>query len=187
VEIQVNRDPKSGLPKGQIIEDELRSLMHTETDWTYIDMKLNGFEAFYEVYGFVARDEVKKFMTRLISEVLNEYGTKDDFVGHPADDNFIIITHVEDVDKLKQRLAERFNADVKQHYSFIDRERGYILVPDPTNGERQESLMTLSTGSVSTRTHQFSDIREIVELAAEDRRRGISGETDSGSRILTSW
>lgn len=187
VEIQVNRDPKSGLPKGQIIEDELRALMHAEHDWTYIDVKLNNFESFYEVYGFVARDEVKKFMTRLISEVLNEQGTKDDFVGHPADDNFIIITHMGDPDKLKHRLVERFNSDVKQHYSFIDRERGYILVPDPVNGERQESLMTLSTGSVSTKTHQFSDIREIVELAAEDRRRGISGETDTGSRILTSW
>jgi hypothetical protein len=46
--------------------------------------------------------------------------------------------------------------------------------------------MNLSVGAVSTATHQFSDIREITELAAEDRRRGLTGE-DSGPQILTSW
>jgi len=46
--------------------------------------------------------------------------------------------------------------------------------------------MTLATGMVSNRTYQFADIREITELAAEDRRRGISGE-DSAPRILSSW
>ena len=81
---------------------------------------------------------------------------------------------------------DRFNDEVRQHYSFIDRERGYVLVPDGAQGERQANLMTLSTGSVSTQTHQFADIREITELAAEDRRRGLSGE-DAGPKILTSW
>jgi hypothetical protein len=46
--------------------------------------------------------------------------------------------------------------------------------------------MTLSIGSVSTETHQFSDIREVTELAAEDRRRGLSG-VDTGPKIPTSW
>ncbi|MBZ0275448.1 MAG: response regulator [Anaerolineae bacterium] len=183
----INMDPKSGLPTGKLIEDHLRTLMHSEGDWTYIDMKINNFDSFREVYGFVAGDEVKRFMAILIGEVLDEVGTADDYVGHPADDNFVVITHAADADRVKQRMVERFNDDVKQHYSFIDRERGYVLVPDISSGERQEPLMTLSTGSVSTRTHQFSDIREIVELAAEDRRRGISGEADSGSKILTSW
>ena len=47
--------------------------------------------------------------------------------------------------------------------------------------------MTLSAGSVSTRTHQFSDIREVTELAAEDRRRGVSGQDSSSANLLTSW
>jgi hypothetical protein len=81
--------------------------------------------------------------------------------------------------------VERFNDEVKQHYSFIDRERGYILVPSD-GGERQAPLMSMGAGAVSTRTHQFSDIREITELAAENRRRGFSGDY-TGSKILTEW
>jgi PleD family two-component response regulator len=180
-----NTDPKSGLPTGRLIEDHLRGLMRSETPWSYIDMKINGLDPFSEVYGFVAADEVLRFMALMMSEVVEELGTAEDFMGHPGRDNFVIITHAADANQVKLRLVERFDEDVKQHYSFIDRERGYILVPDSLNGERQEPLMTLSVGSVSTTQYQFSDIREVTELAAEDRRRGVSG--DAPPPILTAW
>lgn len=183
---QTQIDSKSNLPSGRLIEDQLRRLMHSAKAWAYVDIKINDFDAFTEVYGFVAGDDVIRFMALLMNEVVEECGTPEDFLGHPGRDNFIVITHVRDIDKLRQRLAERFNAEVQQHYSFIDRERGYVLVPDGAQGERQANLMTLATGSVSTQTHQFADIREITELAAEDRRRGLSGE-DAGPKILTSW
>lgn len=179
-------DPKSNLPTGRLIEDHLRNLMHGERAWAYIDLKVNHFDSFREVYGFVAGDDVIRFVALVMNEVIEELGTPEDFLGHPGSDNFVVITHCKEPVKLKHRLAERFDDEVKQHYSFIDRERGYILVPDSEEGERQVALMTLSAGLVSTATHQFSDIREITELAAEDRRRGLSGE-DAGPRILTSW
>ncbi|MBZ0279760.1 MAG: response regulator [Anaerolineae bacterium] len=179
-------DPKSGLPTGRLIEDHLRSLMHGNKQWSYVDMKINNFDPFKEVYGFVAGDEVMRFMALMMGETIDDLGTPEDFLGHPGGDNFVIITHAVEVDTLKSRLVERFNEEVKQHYSFIDRERGYILVPDSSGGgERQEPLMTLSVGSVSTTTHQVSDIREITELAAEDRRRGLGGE--SLPPIQTAW
>ncbi len=184
---QVHIDSKSGLPTGHLIEEHLRNLMHSNKAWTYIDLKINHFDPFTEVYGFVAGDEVMRFMALIIGEVVDELGTPDDYVGHPGQDNFIVITHADDADQLKRRIVERFDDEVKQHYSFIDRERGYILVPDGSVGERQEALMTLGAGSVSTRTHQFSDIREITELAAEDRRRGLGGEDSAAPRLLTSW
>jgi PleD family two-component response regulator len=180
-------DSRSNLPTGRLIEDHLRQLMHGEKRWTYVDVKISNFDPFIEVYGFVAGDDVIRFTALLMGEVVDEVGTPDDYLGHPGRDNFVIITHAADPNKLKQRLMERFDEEVKQHYSFIDRERGYIQVPDGADGERQVPLMSLSIGSVSTETHQFSDIREITELAAEDRRRGGIGGEDPGQKILTSW
>jgi PleD family two-component response regulator len=184
---QTQIDPKSNLPTGRLIEDHLRTLMPSQRLWSYLDLKIENFEAFTDVYGFVAADEVIRFMALLIGEVIDEQGTPDDYAGHPGRDNFIVITHTTDVENFKARLIERFNDEVRQHYSFIDRERGYILVPDRLYGERQVSLMMLAVGSVSNRTHRFSDIREVTELAAEDRRRGLSSGLDSGANILTSW
>ncbi len=181
---QIN--PISNLPTGALIEDHLRGLMQANKPWTYIDLKINHFDPFTEVYQFVARDEVIRFMALLVNEVLEELGSPEDFIGHPSDENFVIISHSPDAEKIKQRLVERFDEEVKQHYSFVDRDLGYILIPSSEGGEGKAPLMTLSAGAVSTETHQFSDIREITELAAEDRRRGLSGE-DIGSRIPTSW
>lgn len=183
---QAQIDSKSNLPTGRLIEDHLRTLMHNSQAWAYLDLKINQFDAFTDVYGFVAGDEVIRFMALIIAEVIDELGTADDYAGHPGRDNFIVITHAEDQNRMKERLIDRFNEEVKQHYSFIDRERGYILVPDNVMGEKQAALMTLSIGAVSTRTHQFSDIREITELAAEDRRRGLDG-MENNANILTSW
>lgn len=185
---QKDIDPKSNLPTGSLIEDHLRGLMRSEAHWTYLDIKINTFDLFTEVYGFVAGDEVIRFMAMLMGEVVDEQGTPDDFVGHPGRDNFIIISHSEDSEKVEGKLRERFNEEVKQHYTFIDRERGHILVPDSSSGERREELMTLAIGSVSTKTRQFSDIREVTELAAEVRRRGVSDPDSSSDKpLLTTW
>jgi diguanylate cyclase (GGDEF)-like protein len=178
-------NPTSGFPTGQLIESHLRELMRKSEEWSYIDVKISNFEPFKEVYGWQAGDEVIKATALLITDMLEQFGTTDDFAGHPGGDNFVLISHAKDSVPLINALSDRFTKEIQQHYSFIDRERGYMLV-----GEEQKDLMALSVGSVSTRTHQFSDIREITELAAEDRRRRLTGETstaDDGSDILTAW
>ena len=85
-------DPKSGLPTGRLIEDQLRSLMHAEGNWTYLDLQIDNFRDFTDVYGFVAGDEVIRFSALLIGDVIDEVGTEDDFAGHPGQDNFVLIT-----------------------------------------------------------------------------------------------
>jgi diguanylate cyclase (GGDEF)-like protein len=180
---QIN--PVSGFPTGTPIEEHLRELMRKTSSWSYVDIKIGNFESFKEVYGWQAGDEVIRAARMIITEVLDQSGTSEDFVGHPGGDNFVIITHATDTNPIVDSLSERFKAEIQQHYSFIDRERGYMLV-----GNEEKDLMSLSIGTVSTRTHQFSDIREITELAADDRRRKLSGDTradDDGSDILTAW
>ena len=185
---QKDIDPKSNLPTGTLIEDHLRNLMRSSKPWTYFDIKISAFDLFNETYGFVAGDEVIRFIAMILSEVVDQLGTPDDFVGHPGRDNFILITHVEETPKLEQKLTERFNEGVKQHYSFIDRERGYLVVPgDSSGGEKRGDLMTLAIGSVSTKNRQFSDIREVTELAAEVRRRGKNPENRADKPLLTTW
>ena len=178
-------DPVSNLPTGSLIEEHLRDLVRGTSAWTYVDIKLHNYESFSEVYGWQAGDEVIRATSLMIAEVIDDTGTADDFIGHPGRDNFVIITRAADSHPLIDGLNTRFAKEIVQHYSFIDRERGYML----HSGEQKE-LMTLSIGSVSTRTHQFSDIREITELAAEDRRRKRSGDTsadDTNNDILTAW
>jgi diguanylate cyclase (GGDEF)-like protein len=163
-------DPRSGLPAGRLIEEQLRRIIRT-TDWALLDLRVNNFESFKDVYGFVAGDDVLRFASMVIGEVVDELGTTSDFIGHAGGDNFIVITTNEAAPAIRQRLKERFAAEVQSHYNFIDRQQGFIQAPKPDGGVEKVGFMTLSAGLVSPTSHSFADIREITELAAEARRQ----------------
>ena len=167
-------DPRSGLPAGRLIEEQLRKIIR-DKEWALMDIKLNHFEAFRDVYGFVAGDDVLRFAAMMMGEVVDETGTSSDFIGHAGGDNFIIITTENAAASLKQRLKERFVEEVQTHYNFMDRQQGYI-VAQGANGPENVPFMTLAVGVVSPTEYGFADIREITELGAEARRKDAPGE-----------
>jgi PleD family two-component response regulator len=165
-------DPRSGLPAGALIEEQLRKIIRKQ-NWAFMDVRINYYESFKEAYGFVAGDDVLRFTAMLIGEVLDELGSPNDFVGHAGGDNFVIITAGERANAIRERLKTRFSTEVLAHYSFIDREQGFIRTTDKNGQPEQSPLMNMAVGAVSPNEYQFADIREITELAAEARRRDI--------------
>ncbi len=163
-------DPRSGLPAGRLIEEQLRRIIR-EKDWALLDMRINHLDPFKDVYGFVAGDDVTRFAAMVITEVVDELGTKNDFVGHAGGDNFIVITTYATSLGIKQRVKERFSAEVQTHYNFIDRQQGFMQAPKADGGTNKVPFMTMSIGIVSPIEQSFADIREITELAADARRQ----------------
>jgi PleD family two-component response regulator len=162
-------DPRSGLPAGRLIEDQLREIIR-EDNWAFMDIRINGFGPFKEVYGFVAGDDVLRFTAMILNEVVDEHGTPTDFIGHAGGDNFTIITTPHQAPAIKANIIKEFNEKVLAHYSFVHREQGYITTTNEEGEEERHPIMSLSFGVVSPITHQFADIREITELAAQERR-----------------
>jgi PleD family two-component response regulator len=162
-------DPRTGLPSGRLIEDQLRRMIRTP-NWALLDCRIQHFDRFRDVYGFITGDEVLRFTSLIMGEVVDEAGTPNDFIGHPGGDNFVLITVAPQAAKIRERLKARFNTEVLAHYNFMDRERGYVIGRDSDGKEVQVPLMTLAVGAISVETREFSDIREITEAAAEARR-----------------
>ena len=163
-------DPRSGLPSGRLIEEELRRIIRTD-GWALMDIRINHFGPFKDEYGFVAGDDVLRSTAMTINEIVDKFGTTDDFIGHAGEDNFIVITTEEHAPKIHDELKQRFSEEVPTHYNFMDREQEYISIAN-SNGEIEKvPLMTLGIGVVSPSEYQFADIREITELAAEVRRK----------------
>ncbi|MCC6147461.1 MAG: response regulator [Anaerolineaceae bacterium] len=163
-------DPQSGLPAGRLIEDQLRKMIR-QKGWAFMDIRINGFEAFKDVYGFIAGTNVLRFTAIVLGEVVDEMGGPEDFIGHAGGDNFVLIVQEANEENLKRRLKERFKEEVLTHYNFMDRQQGYLHTPDENGGMRKNPLMSLAIGMVTPTMHTFSDIREITELAAEARRQ----------------
>jgi diguanylate cyclase (GGDEF)-like protein len=171
-------DPRSGLPAGRLIEEQLRRIIR-QNDWALLDLRVNHFEPFKDVYGFVAGDDVLRFAAMLVGEVVDELGTSNDFIGHAGGDNFIIITTNEAAPNIRRRIKERFAEEVQSHYNFIDRQQGFIQAPKADGGVEKVPFMTFSVGMVSPASHVFADIREITELAAEARRQDAANGSTS--------
>ena len=161
-------DPRSGLPSGQLIEEQLRRIIR-EDGWSFVDFRIKDFDSFNDMYGFVAGDNVIRFTAMLLSEVVDELGTVNDFIGHVGGGNFIFITTKEASPKIIKRIKERFEKEVLSHYSFIDRGQGYIIIKGPDGQDLKAPLMTLAIGEASSSQYEYADIREITERAAEAR------------------
>ena len=161
-------DPRSGLPSGQLIEEQLRRLI-TQTGWAYIEIRVEHFAPFREVYGFVAADDALRFTALQINESLDEVGGSDDFVGNAGGENFVIITAEEKASTIADDLRAKFNTAILTQYSFMDRKNGVVSVPGP-QGESHQPFLTLSIGIVTASTGEFADIREITEAASAKRR-----------------
>jgi diguanylate cyclase (GGDEF)-like protein len=163
-------DPRSGLPAGRLIEEQLRRIIR-QKGWALLDARVNNFEPFKDVYGFVAGDDVLRFTAMMIGEVVDEVGSTSDFIGHAGGDNFIVITTEDKAETMKARLKERFDNEVLTHYNFMDRQQGFVQAPAADGTTVKVPFMTMSVGIVSPSSNSFADIREITELAAEARRQ----------------
>ena len=163
-------DPRSGRPAGRLIEEQLRRIIR-EKSWALLDTGISHFEPFKDVYGFVAGDDVLRFTSLILGEVVDELGNPSDFIGHAGGDNYIILTTEEKAEGIKSRLKERFNQEVQTHYNFMDRQQGFVQTPASDGTTVKVPFMTMAIGVVSPSQHSFADIREITELSAEARRQ----------------
>lgn len=169
--VQSLTNPTTGLPGGRLIEDQLRQLVR-RSDWGIIYANILGFSAFSEVYGFVAGEEVLRFVGMVMGQTVDSLGTPDDFIGHIGGDDFIVITTKALTRPIVQELKRRFDEGVGTHYDWKTRQDGYLIVRDDQGNEKKVDLMKLAIGVVTADDGPFSDIREITEAAASARREG---------------
>jgi CheY-like chemotaxis protein len=163
-------EPHTNLPSGQLIEEQLREIINKE-GWAFIDIRLDHFDGFKEAYGFVASDNILRFTAILLGEVIDEFGTINDFIGHTGNDHFIIITSDDCSAVIRDKLVERFSEEILTHYNYLDRQKGYIEFSGNGGETNQSSVISISIGVVSPAEQEFTDIREITERAAEARRK----------------
>jgi CheY-like chemotaxis protein len=167
--------PITGLPSGILIEKQLQDLLDKPSQWAVLDINIMFFEAFEEVYGFVAGDDILRFMGMLIEEELSEtseYPGK--FIGHVRGTHFLVFTKEENAAQLKECLKTKFADGLRTHYNFIDQQQGYILKSDEDGHEEKFPFMKIVVGVVLSSEGNFSNINTVAQLAASRCRDDMS-------------
>jgi PleD family two-component response regulator len=135
--------PRTGLPTGRLLRERIRDLAD-EYGWYKIDVAIDHFDAFVSRYGFMAAEEVVGFAAGLIQEVVQSAGASDAFIGQRDDNNFTVITTLEQGAAIAAQIERRFNEEVLAFYTFVERDQGYIEVEEG-DGFVQKPLMSAST------------------------------------------
>ena len=157
-------DPVTGLPGSRLVEEQLRALLRRTDPWALVRANLRGFKAFNTVYGFLAGEEVLRFAAQSLVHAVAESGADDDFLGHAGGDNFVVITTLDRGAALRQILIDRINAGALAHYSFRERERGYLVLKAADGSETQAPLMTLNAQLLTSEQGPFYDIIELTQM-----------------------
>ena len=158
-------NPTTGLPGPRLIEEQLRSLLRRgeQGGWAILRLSLRGFGPFGDVYGFLAGEEVLRFVAHLFGQTVDRLGTSDDFLGHSGGDSFILVTTTGLMEALAADLKAHFDDEVKTHYSFREREQGYLVFKDADGNDQRAPLMTLAVHTITFADGPFYDIRELTQ------------------------
>ncbi len=137
-------EARTGLPTGPLVEEELERRRLADDAYTSLVVRIQGWREYNDVYSFVAGNDVMRFAGETIKKTINELGTPRDFVGIVEDD-FVVLTHAEDIAPIEEAMKAAFNEQVRAFYSFVDADRGGIILNPDTPQERFVPIMQLET------------------------------------------
>lgn len=140
-------EARTGLPTGLLVAEEIAR--RAGTAHTALRLTIVGFDAYSDVYGFIAASEAFNFAAHCIQTVVRSEGTPDDFIGVEGD-TFVVLTHTPDPAELAARMKAEFDLGVKAFYSFVDIDRGGLAVRNGWAGEVLAPLMHLSSQPLLT-------------------------------------
>ena len=111
----------SGLPDGALVHERLKEALQKEGQGVLL-VSLENVDDFREAYGFVASDDVLRAFSVLVQTSIKEGGTGNEFLGHLAATDFIMIVPSGDVQPLQERIRQKMAQSVEKFYPIKDRD-----------------------------------------------------------------
>lgn len=155
-------NPITSLPGERLTGQKLDAILKTH-HWAVIGVHITGLDIFNEIYGFVARDDVLRAIALILTSVVDEIGTVDDFVGHPTETRFVITTIETKVNQLASRIQSRLDQAMLYFYPIHDRETGYIIHNSAPDGKISIPFLQVHTQIISQQASGFKNLQEITQ------------------------
>jgi PleD family two-component response regulator len=146
-------NPVTNLPEGPVVDEKLRGVILSDVKWSVLLMTIMGLDTFRELYGFVASDDVLRAVSLMMNNAVREIGGENDFIGHLALRDFIIITDKEHLAPIRQRIETRLKQSMEYFYPLKDREKAKQAM--------KENRLKLVIGQVDHSSGPFADLDAI--------------------------
>jgi CheY-like chemotaxis protein len=115
-------NPVSSLPEGALVDERLGEVLQ-KGGWAVLLVSLENIDAFRELYGFVASDDVLRAVSLMILNTMRELSSPDDFLGHVSATDFVLVVSPVNLPILLERLRTRLEQSLDYFYPIKDREQ----------------------------------------------------------------
>ncbi len=174
----------SHLPGNMVINDIMNIKLKNHENFSIVYIDIDKFKSFTDYYGLYRAGKVIQFLTNLILELVDEYGSLKDFIGHVGGDDFVVIFNDYETAKMfSERLIDRFDEKVADYYDEIDVEREYIEVLNRKGVPEKFPLITVSLINVSDKSGKYESTNDIYQ---EMMRLKKEAKQTMGSILLQS-
>lgn len=155
-------NPVTNLPEGHVVDEKLGGLLFSEQNWAVVLITIMGLDDFREMYGFVASDDVLRAVSLMMNNAVREFGSEDDFIGHLAPHDFIIITNESHMTPIRERIEMRLQQSMEYFYPLKDREKAKQAM--------QENRLKLVIGHVNRSGGPYSDLEVLKNALLRSRQ-----------------
>ena len=143
-------NPVSGLPEGAVVDERLGEVLQ-KGGWAVLLVSLENIDAFRELYGFVASDDVLRAVSLMILNTMRELSSSDDFLGHVSATDFVLVVSPVNLPILLERLRNRLEQSLDYFYPIKDREQA----------SKQKDRLAIKLSDLSSITGRFETVEHL--------------------------
>jgi DNA-binding response OmpR family regulator len=180
-------DPLTRLPGATALTEEIRDRLTQGQKFGIIFLCIREYDPYVQGYGHAKADDLIYRVAGVLRDILAEDSCPDDYAASLTGNNFAVLSSVNRVVGLAEKLVERINVILPEAYQKSDRDRGFMTVTDRRGQTNQYDLMVAIAAIVSNEQRHFEHPEEVFAVGREllayiramkdrsvmkDRRRG---------------
>ena len=169
----LDANPLTKLPGNSSIMESIKDKLDNNVNFSFAYIDIDNFKSYNDKYGFLRGDEVIMMTSRLIattvydiSKTMRRSIEKYVFIGHIGGDDFVVMSHPDDIIDISNTVISNFDKIVMSFYDNTDKQRGYIESYDRQKKMQKFPVMSLSIAVIEDVNKKISHYGQISEIVS---------------------
>ena len=154
-QLHLDTNPLTLLPGNLAIDREVEMRISKREPFSHLYIDLDNFKVYGDRYGYKAGSDVLARVGELLKQVVGEYGSPQDLVGHIGGDDYVVLSSIDSGELLAQKIIDGFTLLVPSFYNAEDREVGSFAAEDRYGVVRTFTLMTISIAVIASSRYDY--------------------------------
>lgn len=158
-DVELNIDTKTLLPDRKYTQRALKRIFYDKKEMAVLLISIENYYLYKSIYSELAADKLVQSFVTIIKSTLAEI----DYLGRISENEFLIITTPNILEKLASFLVFAFDTVAPKFYSEKDATRGFSLVKGENYAERRIEFVHILAGGAELNYKKFPNTEILME------------------------